>query len=134
MSNWIYRGKEFDPVQIEKNIGFVYIIHNLVSDKKYVGKKLFTFSKIRQVNKKKKKSRVDSDWKTYYGSNDQLNLDVESLGEENFTREILHLGATKGTCNYLEAYEIMTRNAIISDNFYNSWLSVKVSRSQVKIP
>ena len=64
---------------------------------------------------------------------ERLLEDVKKLGSERFRREILRFCKTKGTANYWEAYEIMTRNAIISDEYYNEWLSVKVSRPQIKV-
>ena len=83
----------------ENCIGFVYLITNTISGRKYVGKKLSKFSKtsykvVKLKNGKKKrkriKSKVDSDWQTYYGSNVELNKDVETLGVDKFTREILY--------------------------------------------
>ena len=129
---WTYQGNPFEEIPEGIN-SFVYIITNKTNNKKYVGKKLFTFAKTKQVKKKRKKFRVASDWEFYYGSNEELLQEVEVLGKENFTREILHLCKTKGTANYLEAYEIMSRHAIVSEEYYNQWLSVKVSRSQIKL-
>jgi Putative endonuclease segE, GIY-YIG domain len=129
---WTYKGKEFTENDIDNNYGFVYIITNMVTGKKYVGKKLFWFSKTKQVNKKKKKIKVSSDWPTYYGSNDKLSKDVETLGKENFTREIIHLCKSKGECSYLEAKEQFNRNVIESDEYYNTWIMVRVRDSHIK--
>jgi len=129
---WTYQGNPFDEIP-EDIKSFVYIITNKTNNKKYVGKKTFTFAKTKQIKKKKKRFRVASDWQLYYGSNNQLKHDVELLGRENFDREILHLCKTKGTANYLEAHEILSRHAIVSEEYYNQWLSVKVSRSQIKL-
>lgn len=116
----------------EGAIGFVYLITNITNDKKYIGKKLFTFSKTKQVKGKKKRIRVESDWRTYYGSNDDLKKDVIELGEEFFKREILYYCKTKGMCNYLEAKEQFNRSVLERTDYYNSWISVKVHRSHVK--
>lgn len=116
----------------EGAIGFVYLITNITNDKKYIGKKLFTFSKTKQVKGKKKRIRVESDWKEYYGSNDELKKDVIELGVSNFKREILYYCKTKGMCNYLEAKEQFIRNVLENTDYYNSWISVKVHRSHVK--
>ena len=133
MSHWIFKNESYDP-EYDKisHAGFVYIITNNITGKKYIGKKIFTFAKTKQVKKKKKKFRIASDWKSYFGSNKELKHDVENLGKENFTREILHLCKTKGTANYFEIYEIMVRQAILSEEYYNQWISVKVSKSQIK--
>ena len=130
-TDWIYKGEPLREVP-EFYYGFVYCITNNVTGRRYIGRKFFYTSKTRQVNKKKKKYKVESDWKDYYGSNKELQKDVFELGKGAFHREILHLCKTKGTCNYYEAYEIMKSNAILSESFYNDWLHVKVSKSHVK--
>ena len=90
MANWIYENKPITELP-EKCIGFVYIITNLKNNRKYIGKKLARFKKSRPPLKGKVNKRrytVESDWQTYYGSNDELTIDVETLGTENFKREI----------------------------------------------
>jgi uncharacterized protein YycO len=77
---WTYKGEIVD--EIAPYLGFVYKITNLKTGRMYIGKKLGFFSKTKQVKGKKKKYKVDSDWRDYYGSNDQLLKDVEELGKE----------------------------------------------------
>ena len=107
----------------------------------YVGKKLAKFSKttykiIKQKNgtKKKKKirSKIDSDWLEYYGSSIDLNKDVELLGRDNFTREILFFCKSKAECSYIEAREQFARKVLESDDFYNGQISVRVHGSHIK--
>ncbi len=130
---WYYENRLFDVENdLGGNIGFVYLITNLTNNKKYIGKKLFEFTRTKKVKGKKKKTKIQSDWVDYFGSNRVLQTDVERLGPDKFRRTILRLCKSKGTCNYWEAYEIMIREAITSDEYYNEWLSVKVSRSQIK--
>lgn len=129
---WTYKGKELDETIIDDYIGFVYLITNLSSHKKYVGKKLFKFRRTKKVKGKKKKVTIASDWKTYYGSNNELLDDVKFFGESTFKREILHLCKSKGTANYLEAKEILVRDAIISTNYYNESLRVRIHHSHLK--
>lgn len=128
---WIYNGKPLTEIP-EGMYGFVYLITNNANSRYYIGRKFFYTSKTRQVNKKKKKYKVESDWQDYYGSNKTLMDDVERLGRGSFHREILHLCKTKGTANYYEASEILKRDAILKESYYNDWLHVKVSRSHVK--
>ena len=80
---------------------------------------------------KKKRTKVESDWRNYHGSNKELQEHVELFGKEKFERRILHLCRTKGEASYLEAKEILTRDAIPSAEYYNEWLSLKVSRSHL---
>jgi hypothetical protein len=85
------------------------------------------------VKKKKKiKSKVDSDWMDYYGSSIELNKDIEKLGKENFTREILFFCKSKAECSYIEAREQFTRKVLESDDFYNGQISVRVHGSHIK--
>lgn len=129
---WFFEGKEFTEEEIGGSIGFVYLITNLVTQRKYVGKKLFTAAKTKQVNGKKKKTRVASNWNSYYGSNDELKADVKALGPQNFRRDILHICKAKGECNYLEAKEQFLRGVMESDDFYNYWIMVRVHKSHLK--
>jgi hypothetical protein len=130
--NWIHKDKDFTEDLIGEYYGFVYRITNKVDGKQYIGKKFFYSSKTKQVKLKKKRFKVPSDWQTYYGSNDILKKDVIMHGEENFTREIIHLCKTKGECGYLEAKEQFVNAVLESDNFYNSWIMVRVRKSHIK--
>lgn len=130
---WLYKGQEFSEDLIEDSIGFVYCITNTVSNKKYIGKKLFHASKTKQVKGKKKRYKVSSDWQTYYGSNLELQNDVKLLGENNFSREILYLCKSKGECSYLEAREQFIHKVLESDDYYNTWIMVRVRKSHIKL-
>jgi hypothetical protein len=96
--SWYYENTLIESLP-EDCIGFVYLITNKTTGKKYIGKKLAKFSKttykvvkLKNGTKKKKRirSKVDSDWQEYYGSSDALAKDVETLGASNFVREILY--------------------------------------------
>lgn len=130
--NWIYDNKDFTEEQIGDNYGFIYCITNLTNNKKYIGKKFFYSSKTKVLKGKKKKYKVSSDWQTYYGSNEELKKDVIIHGRENFTREIIHLCKSKGECGYLEAKEQFVNGVLESDDYYNSWIMVRVRKSHIK--
>lgn len=129
---WLYQGKEFtDPDS--KLIGFVYLITCNVSGKRYIGRKLFWSTKRKQVKGKSKRIKVESDWKSYWSSSDELKADVKKLGEENFTKEIIHLCYGKGELSYLEAREQFDRRVLESaTDWYNSWIMVRVNASHLK--
>jgi len=130
--NWQYNGEDFTDDQISDNYGFVYQITNLTNGIKYIGKKFFYSAKTKQVKGKKKRYKAPSDWQTYYGSSAELAKDVLSLGHDKFKREILHLCLSKGDCGYLEAKEQFIRGALESDDYYNTWIMVRVRKSHLK--
>jgi len=137
--SWTHNGAIVEVLP-DDCIGFVYLIVNTVTGRKYIGKKLAKFSKtsykvITQKNgvkkKKKIKSKVESDWQTYYGSNDVLNEDVNKLGKNKFTREILFYCNSKAQCSYIEAREQFTHKVLESTDYYNGQISVRVHGSHI---
>ena len=136
---WTHAGHTVEQLP-EDCIGFVYLITNIISGRKYIGKKLAKFSKtsykvvkLKNGTKKRKKikSKIDSDWQTYYGSNHELNKDVETHGTENFTREILFYCKSKAECSYIEAREQFNHKVLESMDWYNGQISVRVHGSHV---
>ena len=128
---WLYQGQVFDTIP-EHIIGFVYCITNTTDNRFYIGKKLFSKAARKQTKGKIKKIRKESDWKTYYGSNEELQKDVLRLGEEHFIREILYLCKTRGTCNYLELREQCDRRCLERLDCYNAQVRARVHRSHLK--
>ena len=81
---------EVDP---DVYYGFVYLITNTITDRKYIGRKFYhTY--------RKKKRVKESNWKVYAGSSKTLKEDIERLGKDKFTFEIV--------CNY------KTRGGLVS--------------------
>ena len=141
---WYYKNEIVDELPGDI-VGFVYIITNTVTGKKYIGKKLAKFTKTKQKTvtlksgekrKKKIKTFEESDWRTYWSSSEELRKDVASLGEDKFTREILHYCSGKGVLSYMELREQMDRKVLESTDYYNGIVQVKIHKSHVfgKIP
>ena len=137
---WLYENKQLDELP-EECVGFVYLITNNLTGRKYIGKKLAKFSKttykvvkLKNGNKKRKKirSKIDSDWQLYYGSSPELTKDIEQLGIQNFTREILFYCKSKSECSYVEAREQFARKVLESDDYYNGHIQVRVHGSHIK--
>ena len=130
---WTYQGKPIHTLP-EDCEGFVYLITNTTNGRQYVGKKLAKFKKTRPPLKgriNKRRSKVESDWKDYWGSSDHLNADVAELGEEKFTREILYICKGRGVMSYLEAREQFERRVLESDDYYNGIINVRVGGSRI---
>ena len=96
---WYFKGKEFTSDDIDKAFGFVYLITDNESGKRYIGQKQFWTKKTTQKNGVKKKTKCESDWQKYYSSSDYL----KSCPPENLKREILYLCTSKGQLNYIES-------------------------------
>jgi hypothetical protein len=111
---------------------FVYMITNLKTGKKYIGKKLFWFKKKLIRKARNKRILVESDWREYYGSSKEVLADIEKYGKENFHRQILHLCKNKGEASYIEAKEQFDRAVLFHpEEYYNSWIICRVSRKHV---
>ena len=81
---------EVDP---DTYYGFVYLITNTVSGRKYIGRKFYhTYKKRKRVK--------ESNWRVYAGSSKPLKEDMQRLGKNKFTFEII--------CNY------KTRGGVVS--------------------
>jgi len=127
---WLYQDKEFQASDIGDHKAFVYLITNLENGRKYIGKKRFTKLRTKPPLKgksRKRKVHSPSDWETYYGSNNLLCEDVERQGADKFHREILRLCRTLGEASYYEAKHQFENDVLLSDDWYNSWICVKVT-------
>lgn len=130
---WIYNNKTFDTAPAEFE-GFVYVIQNPISKRYYIGQKRFwTVKKLPPLKgrKNKRHTRVESDWKNYWGSSTNLQADIDSLGPDKFKRVILTLCKTKGDCNYEEA-RLQFKYSVLTDPLaYNGIISCKIHRNHV---
>lgn len=130
---WLYNDKPFTEDMIGDYTGFVYIIENLLTGRKYIGQKNLWMSKVKTIKGKKKRIKVVSDYKDYFGSNDELRQHVIEHGPENFKREIIYLCKNKGTQNYLELREQIDRRVMESDAYYNSYIGGRINKRHIKL-
>ena len=146
MNNWLWHlddgSLEIFPEQhATEHYGFVYIITNLETNKFYIGKKAFIHNKKKKLTKKEiaehtgagrkpttRVDKVDSGWKSYYGSSKELLADVKLLGEDKFERIILHFAKNKKQLTFLELQEQIIHNVLFTDTSYNDNIAGKYFR------
>tara|TARA_R110002072_G_scaffold148196_1_gene295633 strand:+ start:634 stop:1050 length:417 start_codon:yes stop_codon:yes gene_type:complete len=127
-NNWTYQGNDIAELP-EDCEGFVYEITNNTNGRKYIGKKLAKFKRSKaplKGRKNKRRYKVESDWQEYYGSSDDLTIDVNKIGKENFKREILFYCKSRSELSYVEAREQFSRKVLETDDYYNGHIRVRV--------
>lgn len=130
---WTYKNEPLTPELVEKYLGFIYVVTNLIDGRKYIGKKLLRFQKTKTVKGKTKKILVESDYLKYYGSSEEVKADVKRLGEENFKREILHFCTTKAEMSWLELVEQVENKVLLRPKeYYNAYVGARINRSHLK--
>jgi hypothetical protein len=132
---WTYNGVPFESEDINEYYGFIYRITNNVNGHDYVGRKYFKTIKKRPPLKGKKNKRretVETDWKEYWGSSPRLQADIDTLGKDKFTREIIHLCKSRGETNYLEAYYQFKEDVLLRENNYNGIIQIRLGKNSVK--
>ena len=131
---WTYNDKLYDTTP-EDYQGFVYIITEFDTGKKYIGKKNFWRPKTLPKNSKRARrvrTKVESDWREYYGSNQKLQLLVEQRGESNYKRTILRLCKTKGEMSYYEAKLQFEFDVLLREDYYNEFIGCKIHSRHIK--
>ena len=137
---WYYKGKLFSDlvssgeIDLEDYQGFVYVVTEEESGRKYIGKKFFWKPKILPVNSKRKRrkhTRVISDYETYFRYNEMLKVLVEEHGPSFYDRELLQLCKTKGECSYYESKLQFDNEVLLSDEYYNRIINCRINASHV---
>lgn len=143
-TNWFINGIELTQADIPPDaIGFIYVITELSTGKKYIGKKMLYTNKYsvktitiksgpNKGQKKKKKTKIPiwSDWIDYYGSSAELLNTIFKLGVANYHREIIRFCNSKSELSYYEAKEQFITDCLLKPNeYYNAWVMCRVRRS-----
>ena len=129
--SWYMNNELFDPSEdfLKEYVGFVYEIEEKDTKKKYIGKKFFWKPKtlpVTKTRKRKIKTKVLSDWKNYYGSNEALKENVDKKDKINYNRSILVLCKTKGDCSYHEARLQFENEVLMREDYYNNSIGCKI--------
>jgi hypothetical protein len=136
MSNWLYKNKEISSIEdIPQNtFGFIYITTHTPTGKKYLGKKSIYHNVKKKLTKKElaeqpvtrgRKSTTttiqkESDWKTYYGSEEFIKQKIKDKKQEEFTREILFFVPNKKLLTYYECKYQFVYGVLESDEWLNT--------------
>ncbi len=128
---WSYKGKEVNERadMPEGALGFIYEI-TADNGKKYIGRKILISKRKRKFGKRESSKITDkrkklyeivikeSDWKTYTGSNKDLNEDIKN--GLNIKREILQYAFNKKQLGYLETKQLFVKEVLENPEYYNS--------------
>ena len=131
---WLYKTVIYDNAP-DNYQGFVYVITNRTNGKKYIGLKNFwTVKKLPPLKGKQNKRhrKTETDWKTYYGSNETLKKDVLTLGEAYFQREIIKLCSNKTTMSYWETKLQFDNDVLLRDDYYNEFIGCRITARGLK--
>jgi len=124
-----------DVVIDENTFGFIYEITNNITNKKYIGKKQCKSRIKKKPLKGKTRNRIsqkESDWKTYTSSSNDLNLDIEKYGKENFTFKILRACSSKWELAYFEIKEQLNKDVLLREDYYNGIINVRIGTPPAK--
>ncbi len=128
LGHWVYSG---DNIDISEHFGFIYEITHTPTGKWYIGMKQLWFQKKRPPLKGKKRKRitkVESDWRTYTSSSRQLCEDIEKFGKEQFAFEIIEFYNSKSALSYFEAKRQFETDALLSEKSYNGIINLRISK------
>lgn len=134
---WLYEGKPYDPEFMEippEYAGFVYRITDTETGEKYIGQKRFRKTKtlpITKTRKRRKKTLVESDWRSYYSSSTIIQQAVSEGLSDRYLREILQFGYSKGDLNYLEMLLQIQNNVLLDDTYLNGIINVRIHKKHI---
>lgn len=130
---WMFKGKVFQSEDINNAHGMVYLIEEISTGKVYIGQKQLWTKKTKTINKKKKKIKVDSDWKDYWSSSSYIKEKVEREGHSDFKRYVLLLCISTGQLNYMEMKLQMDMRVLEQSHlFLNGFIGGRISTSHIK--
>ena len=125
---WLYNNEPYNGHDVKSYFGFVYLITDLMTNRKYIGRKYFW--SLKKIKGKVKKSRIESDWRDYYSSNDFIKNEAKK-DPLRFKREILHLCESKGKTNFFEIHEQFLREVLFSEEYYNDQINGKWFKTNI---
>lgn len=121
---WTYKDKQISSIEDmpEGTYGFVYEVTHNPTGKKYLGKKVLQFNRTLpplKGQKRKRKVVKESDWKTYYGSHDEIKNLIKEGKDLEFERKIIKFVNSKKLLTYFEIKYQMIYEVLENDNYLN---------------
>ena len=138
---WIYNDQEV-VVAPDGAVGFIYLMTNIETGRKYIGKKyLYSERKVNMgkkeiaalQNKRLKKWKVvkkDSDWQEYNSSCDEIKAEIKA--GVKFDKQIICWTYSKLETYYLEVKYQFQNNVLESDEWYNKNIASKWFKGNLK--
>jgi hypothetical protein len=133
---WLYNNKIIKTLEdIPQNtFGFIYITTHIPTGKKYLGKKSLYHTLNKKLGKKElleqpisrgrtkttKQIVKESDWKTYYGSEEFIKQKIKEGKQEEFTREIIKFVDNKKLLTYFECKYQFIYNVLENREWMNT--------------
>jgi hypothetical protein len=134
---WKYKEQIIENIEDfgeETPFGFIYIVTHVPTGKKYLGKKSLFHTLNKKLGKKElaqqpvtrgrakttKQIIKESDWKTYYGSEDFIKTLIKENKQSEFTREIIQLVYNKKLLTYFECKYQFTYGVLENPEWINS--------------
>tara|TARA_R110002050_G_scaffold67023_1_gene145224 strand:- start:853 stop:1287 length:435 start_codon:yes stop_codon:yes gene_type:complete len=134
MRHWVYKGKEIKDRSYlpDQAVGIVYKIHNFKESKFYIGKKILVNKRTKPPLKGYKRKRVtyvESNWKTYTGSN----VYTKDWNTEDCYREIVHICYNKTMMTYYETAlqfqeKVLEDDKYLNDNILGKFFKLKIQQ------
>ena len=134
---WLLEGKPWNPNYEdipEEYVGFVYQITDNETGEMYIGQKRLHKTKtlpITKTRKRRVRTRVESDWREYYGSNTLIKENVVAGHTGRYTREILRFGYSKGDLHYLELMEQVERKVLFDPKYLNGIIQTRIHQKHL---
>ena len=118
-----YRGNghwewPYEPLGSKGYTGFIYVIHDLVENKLYLGKKQFVGAG--KINKGQQ-----SNWQWYISSSKELSESVKANGKQNFKFIAIEQYKSKGALSYAETWSLLHAQTPV---FRHKWYNVLINK------
>lgn len=137
---WKYQGKVVESIEDvpEGAVGFIYLLENAQTGKKYIGKKLINSTRKKALTKKDKAEGRRGKWKTvvtesnwldYTSSSKEVNESI--VNGEEFSRNIIRFAFSKTELTYLEVKLQFVHEVLESEDWYNNNINSRWFRGNI---